>query len=229
MSEEVLFDDEQFSGRVRLFPLPNLVMFPHVIQPLHIFEPRYREMTEDALASDKLLAMAVLEPGWEDHNEGHPPLHPVACLGRIATHERMPDGRFNLLLLGVRRVTLFRELPRERLYREAEAHLLDEVYPLANQAPREQLRSRLLAAFREKVSRLVQGQEQLEKLLAMDIPLGTLTDLVAYTLDFDIPFKARMLAESNVDRRAAALIEQLASGTTGTSGRLKFPPDFSQN
>ena len=52
-----------FSGTVRLFPLPNLVMFPHVVQPLHIFEPRYREMLEDALEHDRLLAMALLQPG----------------------------------------------------------------------------------------------------------------------------------------------------------------------
>ncbi len=60
---------DDFSGRVRLFPLPNLVLFPHVVQPLHMFEPRYCEMLQDALAGDRLLAMVLLEQGWEHPRE----------------------------------------------------------------------------------------------------------------------------------------------------------------
>ena len=79
--EDLSFSFEGFSGRVRLFPLPNLVLFPHVMQPLHIFEPRYRHLLEDALADDRLITMAALKPGWETDYEGRPPLYPVACLG----------------------------------------------------------------------------------------------------------------------------------------------------
>src|ERR1041384_3715325 len=100
MSEDFLFSPDTFSGRARLFPLPNLVMFPHVVQPLHIFEPRYREMLEDALASDRLIAMALLAPGWEDDYHGRPALYPTACLGRVTTSHRLEDGRYNLLLEG---------------------------------------------------------------------------------------------------------------------------------
>ena len=71
-----------FAGTARLFPLPNLVLFPHVMQPLHIFEPRYREMTADALATDRLIALALLQPGWEADYDGKPAVYPVACLGR---------------------------------------------------------------------------------------------------------------------------------------------------
>ena len=70
--EEYKFTPAEFSGIVRLFPIPNLVMFPHVMQPLHVFEPRYRDLLEDALANDRLIAMAVLEPGWESDYEGQP-------------------------------------------------------------------------------------------------------------------------------------------------------------
>lgn len=230
MSDDTLFDGETFCGRARIFPLPNLVMFPHVIQPLHVFEPRYRELTEDALAHDKLIAMAVLAEGWEPDYEGRPALHPVACLGRIATHERLPDGRFNLLLLGLRRVKLVRELPPERLYREAESRLLEDDYPAAGEAASAALRSRLLAAFRHKIEKLVKGQAELEKLLNVDMLLGTLTDLVGYTLEFDVAFKAQLLSETNVNRRAEALIAQLEGAAhLKAAGRLKFPPDFSPN
>ena len=86
-AEELAFDSASFSGRARLFPLPNLVMFPHVLQPLHIFEPRYREMLEDAMADDRLIAMSILAPGWEKHYEGRPALESVACLGQVVTME----------------------------------------------------------------------------------------------------------------------------------------------
>src|SRR4029079_17170823 len=67
------FDADTFCGVARLFRLPNLVLYPHVMQPLHIFEERYREMLEDALASDRLIAMALLEPGWETDYDRRPP------------------------------------------------------------------------------------------------------------------------------------------------------------
>src|SRR5437763_12628020 len=91
-----------FDGTARLFPLPNLVLFPYVIQPLHIFEPRYRQMTADSLAGDRLLTMALLRPGWEESYEGRPAVHPVGCLGKIVADQHLENGRYNLLLRGLR-------------------------------------------------------------------------------------------------------------------------------
>ena len=128
------FDD--FSGKGRLFPLPNLVLFPHVMQPLHVFEPRYRDLLEDALAGDRLIVMAVLAPGWEEDYEGRPKLYPMACLARITTHCRLADGTYNALVLGLRRVRLLRELAPARPFREAEIELCEDHYrgcPLTQQ------------------------------------------------------------------------------------------------
>src|SRR5262245_3264058 len=102
--DESAFCSEQFSGQVRLFPLPNLVLFPHVIQPLHIFEPRYVEMLREALAGDRLIAMSLLNPGWEADYEGRPPIAPVACLAKILSWQAQPNSRYNILILGVKRV-----------------------------------------------------------------------------------------------------------------------------
>ena len=93
-----------FAGKARLFPLPNLVLFPHVMQPLHVFEPRYRQMTADALAGDRLIALVLLRPGWEADYEGRPPVFPVACLGHVVADKQLPDGRYNLLLRGLSRL-----------------------------------------------------------------------------------------------------------------------------
>src|SRR5579884_3720517 len=99
-----------FSGTARLFPLPNLVLFPYAVQPLHVFEPRYRQMTRDALAGDRLIAVVLLQPGWDVDYEGRPPVHPVACVGRVLAENKLEDGRYNLLLRGLRRVRILDEL-----------------------------------------------------------------------------------------------------------------------
>src|SRR6476659_6470878 len=85
-SDDSLKPTTAAASAVRLFPLPSLVMFPHVIQPLHVFEPRYCDLLEDALSADRTIAMALLEPGWENDYEGRPPIAPVACVTKVVAH-----------------------------------------------------------------------------------------------------------------------------------------------
>ena len=117
---------ENFSGMVRLFPLPNLVFFPHVIQPLHVFEMRYRQMTADALAGDRLIAVVQLYEGAEEKERTPPAVHSVACLGKIVADQKLADGRYNLLLRGLSRIRIVRELENDKLYRTAEVELLQD-------------------------------------------------------------------------------------------------------
>jgi ATP-dependent Lon protease len=233
-SEELfLLQPEHFSGVARLFPLPNLVLFPHVLQPLHIFEPRYRALVEEAMAADRLIAMALLEPGWEPDYEGRPPLSGIACLGRITTAQRLDDGRYNILLAGLKRVRLLRELPPKKLFREAQVELFDDFYPSGAAVQRPLAQRRLVEAFRRSLPNMPEAHEQLDQLLAGDVCLGTLTDILAYTLDLDPAIKQRLLAEQNVDRRAALLLDQLEQAGLSpamAAGRGKdFPPGFSSN
>src|SRR5436305_10266267 len=83
---------DRFLG-VPLFPLPNVVLFPRAVLPLHIFEERYKVMTADALAGDKLIAMALLRTGWEKNYYGKAAIERVVCLGQILTHEQLDDGK----------------------------------------------------------------------------------------------------------------------------------------
>src|SRR5687767_7158030 len=94
---------------VPLFPLPSVVLFPRAVLPLHIFEDRYRAMTADALAGDKVVAMALLKAGWEKSYYGRPAIEPVVCVGKILSHEKLPDGKYNFLLQGVQRARVIRE------------------------------------------------------------------------------------------------------------------------
>ncbi len=222
------FVPEQFSGVAKLFPLPNLVMFPHVMQPLHVFEPRYRQLVDLAMADDRLIAMAVLAPGWEKDYDGRPPLRPVACLSRIANCQKLDDGRFNIMVLGLRRVELREELPPKHLFREAKARLLADEYPPAAAAARPGLQRDLVEAFRKVLPALVSSGEQLQELLAGNLSLGMLTDIIGYTLDLDLEFKQKLLAEPTVDVRASLLRAHLSS-TPVAAARPVFPPDFSAN
>jgi Lon protease-like protein len=101
-----------------IFPLPNVVLFPNVFLPLHIFEPRYREMVADALSTDRLIGMALLRPGWERDYEGRPPIYPIGCSGVITHSDRLPDGRYNIVLRGLERFRIVEE-DDSRSYRRA--------------------------------------------------------------------------------------------------------------
>ena len=110
---------------IPLFPLPNVVLFPNVFLPLHIFEARYRDMVTDALAADRIIGMVLLRPGWESDYEGRPAIYPVGCAGLITHAERLQDGRFNIVLQGMEK---FRVLDEDdsRAYRLARVDRVNE-------------------------------------------------------------------------------------------------------
>ena len=229
MTDEPLsFSPDQFSGQARIFALPNLVMFPHVMQALHIYEPRYRAMLEEAIEDDRLIALAVLAPGWEQHYEGRPRLRSTACLCRVATHQRTPEGTYNVLLLGVRRLRLVRELPPKKLFRVVESEILDDESPDEGSPAAAELQQQLLAAFKRAMPKIPDAYEQLDQLLGTQITLGMLADIVAYTIDLDVDWKMRLLAECDVFRRTRLLLEAIAGRPAATSPR-PFPPEFSAN
>jgi len=99
-----------YSRPIRLFPLAKCILLPHATIPLHIFEPRYRAMTKDALDSDGLIAMATFEgDDYQADYEGTPPIRPAVCVGYVVHHERLRDGRYNMLLQGIARATVREE------------------------------------------------------------------------------------------------------------------------
>jgi Lon protease-like protein len=230
MSDEPLaFSPDQFSGQARMFPLPNLVMFPHVMQALHIFEPRYRALFEEAIEDDRLIALGSLAPGWEGDYEGRPPLRPNACLCRIATHQRTEEGTYNVLVLGVRRLRLLRELPPKKLFRVVESEIIDDFEPSdAGPGAAAALQQRLLEAFKQAMPRIPNAYEQLDQLLGSQITLGMLADIVAYTIDLDLEIKVKLLAECDVFRRTRMLLEAIGTRAKQGSPR-RFPPEFSEN
>ena len=235
MSDGIPTPDEAlrgFSGEVRLFPLPNLAMFPHVLQPLHIFEPRYREMVREALQSDRLIAMVLLREGWEDDYEGNPPVHSTACLGHIVADRQLEDGRYHIVLRGLARVRILEERPAAAPFRVARVELVDEVEPDASSRAVQAMRDRLIQAFRGWLPQGSQAAQRFADLLDPTMPLGVLTDVIAYTIRLDVERKQPLLAEADVRRRAEQLLACLSDlpplEETGAR-RHDFPPEFSEN
>jgi Lon protease-like protein len=222
----------QFDGSTRLFPLPNLVLFPYVIQPLHIFEPRYRQMTADALAGDRLITLVLLRPGWEGDYEGRPAVHPIGCLGKIVADQRLDGGRYNLLLRGLRRVRLVHEVPTDRAYRTARVELLSDAGALAADAAAA-LRADLAGQLPRWLPPGAAVMEQFRKLLDSDLSAGALCDVFSFALPLEPALKQQLLEELDVAARARRLVEVLREhapiAEAAAAHPRKFPPDFSPN
>jgi uncharacterized protein len=230
VSEELISVDD-FSGKVRLFPLPNLVLFPYVIQPLHVFEPRYRQLMEDSLKDDRLIGMALLQPHCEKEYYKSPPIYPMICLGRIHKEERLPDGRWNLLLHGLTRARIESEMGVDRLYRMARVQLIQEK-EIASVAAAKELRRQLGRETERWFAAHESAVVQLEKLLHSDLTLGALCDVFGFALPIAVEVKQQLLEEIDVCARARRLIAHL--GTVAPPEAIKapprrFPPEFSSN
>jgi len=228
---DIDFDLRDFANQCRLFPLSNIVLFPHALLPLHIFEPRYRQLTEDSLATDRLVTMVQVAPPPKGSPWAEPvPIMGVGCLGRIVQHERLPDGRFNFLLLGCKRVRLVREHPSVKLYRIAEAEILDDQ---ESDQPLEPRRKQLLDLFCKVFEKRHRLDDDLAKRLNSPIPLGVLSDIIAHALGLPPGIKQELLSETRVDRRVETLrvLLQTIIDTISAEEKLSrsFPPPFSVN
>ena len=109
-----------------IFPLPAATLLPGAVLPLHVFERRYRDLVRDALAQTKTLAVARLKPGFESDYEGRPPVYDVCGAGRILEHREHRDGRYDILLEGLARVRIVRELPPATLYRVVHGEVIHD-------------------------------------------------------------------------------------------------------
>jgi hypothetical protein len=187
-----------------LFPLPNVVLFPSVFLPLHIFEPRYREMVADALTSDRMIGMVLLKPGWEDDYEGRPPVYPIGCSGVMTHAERLADGRFNIVLRGVERFRIIAE-DHGRSYRRAAVDLLAEgaLSPHDRAAIRNQ-RSKLETLLAPAVE-----HPDAEAKIPAAMADEDLVNALAQYLDLEPLEKQALLEKINLRARAESLVELL--------------------
>ena len=152
-----------FSDVCALFPLPNLVLYPHVMQPLHIFEERYREMLEDALAGDELIAMAAARTGLGNRLR-QPPARRSATPAWARSWPIIGStmARYNVLLLGVQRVRIVHELDPLRSFRQAQVEIVEDCYDFDTPADREVLQDKLVTPSANTCPAHAKLPEQLE-------------------------------------------------------------------
>jgi Lon protease-like protein len=157
-----------------LFPLPNVVLFPKGILPLHIFEPRYRKMMADALKGGQTICMALLKPGWEADYHGSPEVYRVACVGRVVQHEELEGGRYNVTLHGEAKVAI-EGFDSDRPYRVARVRPLHEERSWADSRDVDEDVAELLALFRRVRPGPVSPVEPVG-------PIGPIEDSAAFDL-----------------------------------------------
>lgn len=195
-------------ARVPLFPLPNVVLLPHATLPLHIFEERYKSMMQQALSGQRLIAMALLKPGWEKNYYGRAAIEPVVCVGRILSHERLADGNYNLLLHGAVRARIGRELPGDELYRTA---CLEEI--VSHEVSESELldrRDRLRELVRRSGVLSTSGGRQLDLLFEKPCTTADIADVVAYFCLEDLQLKQAILGEPDPRLRIDAVLSSLS-------------------
>jgi len=195
---------------VPLFPLPNVVLFPRAVLPLHIFEERYKQMMSDVLRGHRQIAMALLHPGWEKNYYGRPAVEPVVCVGSILSHERLADGRFNLLLQGHTRARIVRET-EARPYRLAVLEPLVETSTLEGELL--EAREQLSDMFERESYGQLPGGGQIRAMLKSTIPTAAIADLLAFNVlaDDQVAVKQALLAEADVKRRVWGAVEAVSS------------------
>lgn len=215
---------DNFNNEVRLFPLRDLVLFPSNVKPLHVFEERYREMLEDAMMTDKLIAMATLAPEIDPQEYySRPAISETVCIGQVANCERTDAGTYNLLLVGLKRAVIEDELPPQRSFRQAKIKVLADDVNLAPK-PREKT---LANAIVDRIQRLAPtSREMLNSLMERELTLAELTDILAFHINLDTGTKLKLLAETSAEQRAEIMLEAMPNRGKFDGGDL---PPFSLN
>jgi hypothetical protein len=184
-----------------VFPLPNVVLFPNVFLPLHIFEPRYREMVADALASDRMIGMVLLKPGWERDYEGRPPVYPIGCSGVMTHAERLPDGRYNIVLRGVERFRILEE-DHGRSYRRAIVESVAEGTLTSDDRA-------IVRHQRAKLEALLEGRTEADRKIPGSMGDEDLINALAQYLGLEALEKQALLERKDLRARAESLVELL--------------------
>jgi Lon protease-like protein len=196
--------------RLPVFPLPDVVLFPHALLPLHVFEPRYRQLTRDVLASHKLMGVPLLV---EEEVAGAPPPHFAAVLGvgEVVMAQELPDGRYNLVLRGRARVRLDQELITDEPYRLIKAvEVPDETRRPEDLGDAEASLRSLITGLADA---LPEGGELLKQVIAAQGTAAELVNVVAAALVADTAFRQRLLETTDLLARMEAVSTEVAAVT----------------
>ena len=192
------------SDLLPLFPLPNVVLFPNVFLPLHIFEARYREMVADAITGDRMIGMVLLRPGWEQDYEGRPPVYPIGCSGLITHVEQLADGRYNIVLRGFDRFRIIAEDDTRHYRRASIEHLSERPMDGNDRAAVRSQRAKL-----ETMLAVAHESKGTEPKIPSAMGDEDLVNALAQYLDLEPLEKQALLEHHSLRTRAESLVELL--------------------
>jgi uncharacterized protein len=189
---------------VPLFPLPNVVLFPKTPMPLYIFEEKYRTMVREVLAGNGELVIGLLRAGLESSYTSVSAVHEIACLGRIETYEELEDGKYNIVVVGIHRVRIIREVQHS-------PYQLVEVERIQNAEYDERSAEVIahhnhLSSLFAKFTELATGVKQHAFELMPQLDFESLVNMVAMTLNLAIDQKQALLEINETSQRCDALI-----------------------
>lgn len=200
-----------FGREIPLFPLASVTLMPHAVLPLHIFEPRYRQMVEHVIDGAGQIAMAVIDQdGWPSGACATPRLRPAVCVGHIVQHERLLDGRFNILVQGICRARIVRDDPPQgdRLYRQAILRPIESTQ--CDEDELDAVRERLHFLLRESSLRRLAASENVAACLSRpEAPTAAILELVGVSLITNDEVRYRLLEEGNPNARAELIEDEL--------------------
>lgn len=188
---------------IPIFPLPNVVLFPGVRLPLHIFEPRYRQMVSDVAASHELIGMALLRGEWQANYHDRPDIFEIGCAGRVVQTERLPEGRFNILLEGLCEFDI-REQSFDQPYRQARIEWWSRRPDIIPVETRQHLIDRI-----QRILPVQRGGRAQQLLADGSLSDEQLVNFFCYVLDLPAREKQGLLQERLLAARAARLSEML--------------------
>lgn len=196
---------------IPLFPLPGTVFIPHTLLPLHVFEPRYRDLVDDVMSGSKILAVPRLRPGWERQYDGSPAVFETAGFGKIIQYDPLPDGRANIVIAGLGRLRIRRELQPDSLYRVAEGSIVSDTYPEGGA----QALDASLRRLRMMLAQIMAGRlgltERLSPLLDKRLEAAQLVNGLGNMLLPDVDARQRFLETRSIVTRVE-LVETMLAG-----------------
>lgn len=214
--------------RLPIFPLPNVVLFPRTILPLHIFEPRYKQLVQEALEGDRQIGMALLQPGWESRYHGNPNVFETGGMGMISQYERMEDGKYNIVLEGRHRYRII-DFVQDSPYRVARVKILQEIIP--NSRDVKEVATELIVRVRELNSAGSDSSTDLNGLEKLDFT--SLVNSICSLINLSIYEKQQLLEIERLQSRAEAVLKVLRQQVERKRFTAKFahirPEDPSVN
>ena len=217
----MLDDDEglepELLSAVPIFPLPNAVLLPGMVLPLNVFEPRYLDLVDHALAGSQHIGVPLLRPGYENDYEARPEIESIFGVGRLTSHQRLPDGRRFIRLAGVRRLRKLRELPPDQSFRLAGCELLGEGMPGAGS------RLEVLKAQLERISSTLRPDDAqlVDSVLRIPDPR-----VLAYSVAAILPTLGLTSSSASSQHSSMLAMQQATLDSADADARLEVLSEF---